>query len=227
MRHADERGRRPDSGLESTRTALHALLERRAEAPESRRPSEHPLPGSVRGGQDLHHHEYRSLHDLPVPPGANVGKDPNSKDPFPSAPYDPQDSPDEEYRVYVGYRIPRGKGFLGLPSGASITFQVPLALWDGDNLFIATDGDGLTSAGTPYGYDPTASIAIAGAAPVSNSTWVQGSSNYPAGMTPIVMFYNDETSLAVSTEALAQLGEVTFRDPYPTTSSTTPPRPSP
>ncbi|MDR3633915.1 MAG: hypothetical protein P4L84_08930 [Isosphaeraceae bacterium] len=146
--------------------------------------------------------------------GANTGTDPNSKAPFLNAPYDPQDPANAEYRLYVGYTKPGGGEFLGLPSGASITFQVPLVLWDGDNLFFATNGNGLTSAGTPYGYDPRASIAIAGTAPVSGSHWVQGSSGYPAGDTPFVMFYHDNTSLAVSTEALAQLSEVTFRDPY-------------
>lgn len=146
--------------------------------------------------------------------GANVGIDPHSSTPFPAGAYDPQDPFNQEYRVYVGYTLPNNKTYLGLPPGASVTFQVPLVLWDGDNLFLATDGNGLTSAATPYGYDPKASVAIAGTAPVSGSHWVQSSRNFPAGIKPAVVFYHDNTSQSVSTEALAQFSEVTFRDPY-------------
>ena len=49
-----------------------------------------------------------------------------------------------------------------LPKGATITFQVPLVLWDGDNFFIATDPNYLTSNKPVYNYNPAATIAIAG-----------------------------------------------------------------
>lgn len=61
--------------------------------------------------------------------------------------YDPYDNPNEEYRAYVGYHVGEGtdkKWYLGLKSGASITFQVPLVFWDAGRLNIATDGTYLT-----------------------------------------------------------------------------------
>ena len=89
-------------------------------------------------------------------------------------------------------------------------------LWDGDNLFFSTDGQRPDLGGTDDNYGSTrGAIAIAGTVPRRGTDLGdESSSGYPAGVTPIVMFYHDETSLAVSTEALAQLGEVTFRDPY-------------
>jgi len=132
--------------------------------------------------------------------------------------YDPQDVHLHEFREYIGYQTSTDK-YLGLPSGASITFQVPLVLWDGDNFYIATDSEYLTSNKPVYNYNPTADISIAGTtpsgtAPVNTTTWVTSSSNYPAGETPIVMFYYSATPSTVLRAAAAQLGEWTFRDPY-------------
>lgn len=143
--------------------------------------------------------------------GQNDGQDPNAT---PAAAYDPQDVSNHEFRQYLGYSGPAGRQFLGLPSGASITVQVPLALWDGDNLYIATDGDNLTSP-TLFGYDAGASISIAAAAPVSGSTWIQASSGYGAGFKPLVMFYfSSGDPITLPNDAPAQLTEVTFRDQY-------------
>ncbi len=141
----------------------------------------------------------------------NIGVDPNAD---PPAPYDPQDLVDHEFREYVGYGGPGGRQYLGLPPGASITIQVPLVLWDGDNLYLTTDGAHLTSPHI-FGYDPTASVSVAAAAPVDGSTWVQGSGGYPAAATPLVMFYySDAAPLTLPNDAPSQLTELTFRDPY-------------
>ncbi len=142
--------------------------------------------------------------------GQNGGIDPHAT---PPAPYDPQDLANHEFREYVGFSLPGGKQFLGLPSGASITIQVPLALWDGDNLYLATDGAYLTSDKL-FAYNRDAPISIAGTSPVSGSTWLQASSNYPTGVTPLVMFYSSKTPLTLPNDAPAQLTEVTFRDQY-------------
>ncbi len=145
--------------------------------------------------------------------GGNYGEDPNSTS---GSFYDPQDLTNHEFRQYIGFRAADGTANFGLPKGASITFQVPLVLWDGNNLYIATDGANLTAA-TPniYNYDPTAQVCIAGAEPVSNSVWVQGSAGYPAGETPLVLFYfAGGLPKTVPDDAPAQLTEITFRDPY-------------
>ena len=122
--------------------------------------------------------------------GANTGIDPNST---PPGLYDPQDLMNHEFREYVGYSKSNGTKYLGLPKGASITIQVPLVLWDGDNLYIATDGTNLTARPAPgskiFNYDASAYISVVGSDPVSGTTWVQGSSNFPAGESPLVMFY--------------------------------------
>ena len=134
--------------------------------------------------------------------------------------YDPQDPYNQEYREYVGYSIGAGaskKLMLGLPPEATITIQVPLVLWDGDHLTLATDGKDLTNTNIPisnvYGYSADAQITIAQPS-ASGSTWVQSSANYPSGVTPLVMFYHSPNPLAVGDDAPAQLVETTFRDPY-------------
>lgn len=146
--------------------------------------------------------------------GGNFGSDPNSTS---GKLYDPQDLTNHEFRQYVGYSTTNGTNYLGLPAGASITIQVPLVLWDGLNLYIATDGTNLTTA-TPniFNYEANARISIAGAQqPVSDSIWVQASSGYAAGTSPLVMFYfSDGLPKTVPDDAPAQLTEITFRDPY-------------
>ena len=146
--------------------------------------------------------------------GANSGEDPNSTS---GKLYDPQDLTNHEFREYIGYsKKADGTTYLGLPKGASITIQVPLVLWDGDNLYIATDGTNLTSA-TPniFNYEATAKVSIAGTEPVSNSIWVQDSEDFPAGESPLVMFYSSGgLPKTVPDDAPAQLTEITFRDPY-------------
>jgi hypothetical protein len=147
----------------------------------------------------------------------NSGQDPNDSN---EGPYDPQDLPLKEFRLYVGYTKSAGSKYLGLPSGASITFQVPLVLWDGNNISLVTDGTYLTTpkgapGSTLFGYDATAKISIAVSdETVSNSIWVQDSSNYPTGQSPLIMFYFTDTPATVSDDAPSQPAEVTFRDPY-------------
>jgi len=148
--------------------------------------------------------------------GENTGQDPNATSP--NTYYDPQDVVKQEYREYIGYQTSDGT-FAGLPKGASITFQVPLVLWDGDNFYIATDSNYLTSDRPVYNYNPTAKISIAGTSPVgtttaNTTTWVTNVSNYPAGDTPVIVFYRSPTPATVLRAAAAQLGEWTFRDPY-------------
>src|SRR5262249_26409557 len=134
--------------------------------------------------------------------------------------YDPQDLHAGEFREYVGYSR-NGSQFLGLPSGATITFEVPLVLWDGDNVSLVTDGTDLTTPknaprGTLFGYDPTASITIVTSdTPVSGSTWVKDSANFPTDTSPLVMlYYSGAAPLTTANAAPSQLAELTFRDPY-------------
>ena len=93
--------------------------------------------------------------------GQNSGTDPNATPAKSEPPDDPQDLMNHEFREYIGYSKPDGTDYLGLPTGQSITIQVPLVLWDGDNLYLATDGKRLTSSKL-FGYDSNAKISIAG-----------------------------------------------------------------
>ena len=56
--------------------------------------------------------------------------------------YDPIDTANDEYRLYIGYQN-NGKFILGLPYGKTITIDVPLVFWNGGRADIATDGDDL------------------------------------------------------------------------------------
>src|SRR5262245_4195734 len=153
----------------------------------------------------------------------NSGRDPNDSQ---KRYYDPQDLHTDdknkvEFRQYVGFSKSDGSKYLGLPPGATITFQVPLVLWDGNNMSLVTDGANLTTppgqpADTVFNYKPDAKITIAGLGEkVSGSSWVLPSSrNYPTGQSPLVMFYFSRPNLTVSDAAPSQPAEVTFRDPY-------------
>jgi hypothetical protein len=157
--------------------------------------------------------------------GENIGQDPNATSA--NKYYDPQDATGVEYREYIGYQNADGNTYIGLPSHATITFQVPLVLWDGDNFYIATDDAYLTSSRPVYNYNPNASISVAGTAPsgttpANTTTWITSVSNYPARDIPVVVFYRAPTPLTVLRAAAAQLGEWTYRDPYLTNFITDP-----
>jgi hypothetical protein len=164
---------------------------------------------------------------------ANIGKDPNATPAIPpnnDLYYDPQDfhAPDGfDFRLYIGYQTgdgPDTRTFMGLPSGASITAQLPLVFWNGGNFMIGSDPAYQTAQEMPYvnlyHYNATANISIAGTEPSgtnpdNTTTWVTKSSGYPAGSKPVVVFYlNKAKPEGVSLGAPAQLLEQTFRDPY-------------
>jgi hypothetical protein len=54
--------------------------------------------------------------------------------------YDPIDTANDEYRLYIGYENNAGDFVLGLPYGKTITIDVPLVFWNGGRADIATDG---------------------------------------------------------------------------------------
>jgi hypothetical protein len=143
--------------------------------------------------------------------GENRGMDPNATST--NKYYDPQDVVGKEYREYIGYQTSNGT-FVGLPNGASITFQVPLVLWDGDNMYIATDSANLSANNDIYNYDPSAKVSIATFTSQGSTEWITNTSNYPSGEAPTVVFYRSATPKTVLAAAPAQLVEWTFRDPY-------------
>ena len=150
----------------------------------------------------------------------NQGKDPNAS-PAVKQYYDPQDYHGQEFREYVGYsEVVDGKTnyYLGLPKGASITVEVPLVLWDGDNVTIATDDKNLTTApgavGGVFNYESSAKVSIVGTEQTNNAVWLKSSTGYPTGDVPFVMFYHADKSHTVTDDAPAQLAELTFRDTY-------------
>ena len=122
-----------------------------------------------------------------------------------SAIYDPIDATNEEYRGYVGY-VDAGTNYLGLPSGTTITFNVPLVFWDGARINIGTDATNLIpSAGgpNPYLYDANADRAIV-------SSIDDGSS----AANGLMMWYHSQIPAAPTVDSPDQLIEMTFRDPY-------------
>ena len=152
----------------------------------------------------------------PILRSPNIGKD--SASTTGNVFYDPQDLENKEFREYVGFSNSDGT-FMGLPSHASITFQLPLVLWDGNNVYLATDPANLTSSIPVYSYDSSAKISIAGTTPSgtnpgNTTTWVTSASNYPVGDSPVVVFYYSGTPLAPSDAAPAQQMELAIRDPY-------------
>ncbi len=161
---------------------------------------------------------------------ANTGADPNATPAIPPNQYkyyDPQDlhtppgGDGYDFREYIGYQTSDGT-FMGVPSGASITFQLPLVFWNGGNFIIGTDPTALNENTALYHYDASAKISIAGTepsgtTPENTTTWVTAysKSKYPAGETPVVVFYFDQIKPpGVSLAAPGQLLELTFRDPY-------------
>jgi len=120
--------------------------------------------------------------------------------------YDPQDFHEQEYRAYVGYND--GTDRLGLRSGETITFKVPVVFWDGGNIYIATNPDEIipaAGAANPLNYNPASDRGVAKGAPwVTNSTGGNG----------LIMFYHHTISSTPNNGAPAQLGEFTIRDPY-------------
>ena len=71
---------------------------------------------------------------------------------------------------------------------------MPLVLWDGDNLTVATDGTYLTAPADRranlFNYRTKAEISVVLENQEQSGTkWVQGSNNFATGETPLVMFY--------------------------------------
>jgi hypothetical protein len=100
----------------------------------------------------------------PILIDANTGK-------YQTLYYDPMDYHEQNFRAFIGYQQ-GGQNYLGLPSGATITFQVPIVFWDGANLYFATDSSnllpdhvgsvGVTFGGSGYTTAPTVTIAPPG-----------------------------------------------------------------
>ena len=122
--------------------------------------------------------------------------------------YDPIDTANDEYRLYIGYQN-NGKFILGLPYGKTITIDVPLVFWNGGRADIATDGVDLipqpnqVQTLNPYQFTYTASTYITQQG-VSSST-----------DNGILMYYKANTvgsPVNPSPAAPGQLTEWTIRD---------------
>jgi hypothetical protein len=122
--------------------------------------------------------------------------------------YDPIDTANDEYRLYIGYQN-NGHYILGLPFGKTITIDVPLVFWNGGRADIATDGIDLlpqpnqVQTLNPYQFTYTASTYI---------TQQGVSSSNDNG---ILMYYKANTvgsPVNPSPAAPGQLTEWTIRD---------------
>lgn len=122
--------------------------------------------------------------------------------------YDPIDSANDEYRLYIGYED-GGKYVLGLPYGKTVTIEVPLVFWNGGRADIATDGPhllpqpGEVNDLNPYQFRYTA------------STYITKQGVIDSNDNGILMYYKANTVGAPndpSPAAAGQLTEWTIRD---------------
>ena len=122
--------------------------------------------------------------------------------------YDPIDTANDEYRLYIGYQN-NGNYILGLPYGKTITIDVPLVFWNGGRADIATDGVDLlpqpnqVQTLNPYQFTYTASTYITQQGVTSSND------------NGILMYYKANTVGAPvnpSPAAPGQLTEWTIRD---------------
>src|SRR5262249_28502739 len=146
--------------------------------------------------------------------------------------YDPFDSvksgsgdkakPTDQYREYIGYVGTDGSWNLGLPTGATITIQVPLVFWDSGRLNLATDGANLITTAfagvsNPFKYDPKASLGVSPGVKANgekdSTSWATnfvGASSVAKG--GLVMFYSSKANpVDPADDAPAQLTEFSIR----------------
>lgn len=131
--------------------------------------------------------------------------------------YDPFDTPNIEYRGYIGYATnpldPRKKGYnYGLRPGQSIKVNVPLAFWDGGRMHVLTESEYLKPApGVPnvYSYDPNAEVLIADAEGRYNNNGIADGVDQKDG---VVLWYIAPVPVGPVNESPDQLLEWTFRD---------------
>ena len=148
----------------------------------------------------------------PILSDANSRMGPGSPLPI----YDPYDGLNQEFRGYVGYAS-GGKNYLGLRAHEQITINIPLVFWDGGRIDIATSGVNMIpkspTAPNPFHYHdtnadgtPTARYAVPAIG--------------PAATKGLVMWYHGKTAEGSAPDAPSQLIEMTFRDAYLGTLST-------
>ena len=120
---------------------------------------------------------------------------------YAGGPYDTNDPALKEYRIYVGYTATDGHTYAGLPPGATITFNIPEALWDGGTMQLVTDTpeteQKFWSSGNPFNYDSSSAA----------TTYLQTLSNDGA-----LLLYRGPTPAGIADAAAAQLTEFTIRD---------------
>ena len=122
--------------------------------------------------------------------------------------YDPIDTANDEYRLYIGYQKD-GNYILGLPYGKTITIDVPFVFWNGGRADIATDGADLlpkpdqVNTLNPYEFDYNA------------STYITSQGVARSNDNGVLMYYKANTPGAPvnpSAAAPGQLTEWTIRD---------------
>ncbi len=135
-------------------------------------------------------------------------------------PYDPYDLPAQQYRIYVGY-TQDGQNYVGLKPGASITFDIPYALWDGGRIYFVTDTPTTESSffsnGNPYNFDSNS--ATAKTYTQSAELKEQGTKTSD-GMLLFYHGYDQQLNTAPpgidTISSAAQVAEFTIRDPATT-----------
>src|SRR5262249_41114263 len=138
------------------------------------------------------------------------------------------DPANQEYRIYVGYnvggtivrgKIEGGTNYVGLAPGASITFAIPSAIWDGARIYYVTDTPSnekdFFSSGNPFNYDPNA-YPYTQSAPLKGwgSTSATGMLLFYRGVNPNPDKPPPPTINAIA--GAAQVAEFTIRDPSDT-----------
>ncbi len=123
---------------------------------------------------------------------------------YDGSPYDPNDPANQDYRIYVGYKASNSQYYVGLPPGASVTFYLPEAMWDGGTIQLVTDTPQTEtyfwSSGNPFNFHNSA----------PSTTFVQDLSDNGA----LLLYRGPESSVVggIATSASSQLTEYTIRD---------------
>lgn len=128
---------------------------------------------------------------------------------FNRALYDQYDTPNQDYRGYVGYQVTTGgvtTNYLGLKEHSQVTVSVPLVFWDSGRIAVATDPSLIQAPNITFNYHNDA---------LRHTT---DADNYrtPADAGGIVQWYHRTGGLAQGFSAAdpAQLLEVTIRDEW-------------
>jgi hypothetical protein len=155
----------------------------------------------------IHNNTNQTL--FPFVEDVNIGQNPNNNNAY----YDPNDTPNIEYRLYAGY-VAGGKNFLGIKPNASITLTLPMVFWNAGTIQVVADtpatrarflqplNPGGNALGRPFLYNKSGAKE---AVVPTTATGEQGME--------LMYHTTNQSSKGVISDAPSQLLEFTITDP--------------